>query len=127
MTTVRDDGGDDLDRLLAGLAAVPRDASDQLVTRILGDADRVQRDAAAGRRAGGTASPGAHAGFWARLVQAVGGAGAVAGLGTAAVAGVALGVLQPASLSGVTAAVWGETATMSVDLLPDTGDLWTEG
>lgn len=127
MTTERDNSGDDLDRLLAGLAAVPRAASDQLVTRILGDADSVQRETASRRKAGAMASSDARAGVWARLVQAVGGAGALAGLGTAAVAGVALGVLQPASLSGLTAAVWGETETMSVDLLPDTDELWTEG
>jgi hypothetical protein len=125
MTRPHDDPNDMLDGLLAGLGRQHLAVPDDLMRRVLADAVAVQ--AAAHPPLRSAASIQTQKGFWRRLVVSLGGTGAVAGLGTAAVAGIMLGYLQPATINGLTSTLWGETQQMSVDLLADTGDLWAEG
>ena len=119
-----DMGKDPLDDMLAGLARVHTAPWDDLEARVLADAVSVQAERAAlqppSRQMAGPS-------VWVRLVRAFGGGPATAGLGTAAIAGVLLGIWQPASVASMAAPVW-ETATEgTVDLLPDADDFLAEG
>ena len=84
------------------------------MARVLADALEVQPKAAAPR------APVAvrRAGLFERLAGVFGGFGALAGIGTAAVAGVFIGYVQPSGLSGWDDAVLG-TPLESVQLMPD--------
>jgi hypothetical protein len=112
MTRMRED---DLDRLLATAAARPPEASARLLDRVLADALALQR------QPGAAARP-ARQGVFARLAAAFGGAPMLAGVCSAALAGVALGYLNPATLDLLTGA---EVETL--DLFPATDFLTTEG
>ena len=102
-----------LDDLFAAARAAPPVASQALVARVLADALAEQPRAGAQ----GARLPGPVPGLWARLVWALGGSGAVAGMGTAAVAGLAIGLWQPAGLAGLDEAVFGAPLE-TVELVP---------
>jgi hypothetical protein len=125
MTATHDDMNTELDSLLAGLGQLLPAVPDALMQRVLADAVAVQAMQVTPVQT--VVAVPVKPGFWHRLVASLGGNGAIAGLGSAAVAGVVLGYLQPTSITGLTTAIWGETSEMSVDLLADTGELWAEG
>lgn len=114
-----DTATDDLDLLLSAAASAPVVPSDALLARITADA--VAHLPGPAPRA--TA---ARAGFWARLATAVGGAGVLAGLGTAAVAGVMIGFAEPSTVSMVTGGIY-ETTLDAVDLVPSFDPILTDG
>ncbi len=109
---------DDLDRLLAQAARTAPQPSDALMQRVLADALALQPQAAALR----PPAPPARAGLLTRLIGAIGGGPALAGLGTAAVFGTVLGYLSPATLDLFTGA-----STDVADFFPDADFLTTEG
>ncbi len=115
------DREDDLDRLLAvARAAGPQPGAD-LIARILTDAATAQPIAP--RRAP-LAAPRRTRLAW--LASVFGGGGALAGISLAMVAGVFVGVVQPAPVAAL-ASVFIVDATMdSVDLLPLDSALWGE-
>lgn len=115
MTAMQDD---DLDRLLAAAARTAPVPSEALMQRVLDDALALQPEAPALHPAG----PRPRAGLLSRLAAAIGGTPALAGLGTAAVFGVALGYLNPTTLDYLT----GVTAD-TVEFFPDAEFLTTEG
>ena len=65
-------------------------------------------------------------GVWSALSSLFGGAGVLAGLGTAAVAGLYLGFAQPGALLQLTDALSGTSGLESVDLMPDVDALLSE-
>ena len=92
-------GKTELDDLLAAAGQAQMEPSEALIARVLADAEAMQRPLPAALRARAPQPP---KGLWQRLVEALGGAGAMAGLGTEVVVGLAFGLLQPTSLSLVT-------------------------
>jgi hypothetical protein len=115
MTVMQDD---DLDQLLDIAARTVPQPSDALMQRVLDDALALQPRAPALR----PVAPPARAGLFARLVGMVGGGPTLAGLGTAAIFGITLGYLSPASLDYLTG-----TATDVAEFFPDADFLTTEG
>lgn len=114
---------DPLDDLFAAAAEqAPRPSAD-FMARVFADAEANQRPALA---IAPVATPRA-SGFWARLVAAIGGVSAVAGLGTAVMAGVVIGYVQPDALLNL-ADSYGIAAASSesVDLLSGYDSLWAE-
>lgn len=109
---------DDLDQLLALAARTAPQPSDALMERVLADALSLQPQAPALRPA---AAPD-RAGFLTRLIGAIGGGPVIAGLGTAAVFGIALGYLSPSTLDVLTG-----TSTDVAEFFPDADFLTTEG
>lgn len=111
---------DDLDGLFAQArerAAVPSDA---LMQRVLADALALQpapRSSVAPVRRGGAL---------ARLASMFGGFGALAGMGTAAAAGLVIGYVQPPALQALGDAVLGAPVE-TVELVPDVGTLLAGG
>jgi len=114
---------DDLDDLFATAAADGRAVlpSDRLVARVLGDAAREQPRFAAKQ----IIAP-VRGGFWSAVSALFGGSSVVAGLGTAAVAGLYLGFAQPPALLQLTEAVIGTSSLESVDLMPGVDALLSE-
>lgn len=110
---------DDLDRLLSAAAAAPPRPSEALMERVLADALALQPAPAVALRPG--PAP-ARPGLLARIAAALGGGPVLAGLGTAAVFGLALGYLSPTTLDYLT----GSTAD-AAELFPDADFLTTEG
>lgn len=110
----------DLDDLLAQARAEPAQPSAALLARVEADALALQPRPAARK-----ARP--HKGLWAALSEALGGRGALAGLGSAVAAGLIIGFVQPAPLVSVTGALWPDPAVEAVDLLPDVTDFLSEG
>lgn len=104
----------DLDDLLAAARADRPRPSDGLMARVIADADRLQPRAAPARP---RAAP-PRAGLWAWLSGAFGGPGALAGMAAATLAGLWVGVVQPAPLSTLTGAFW-PAESLSVELIPD--------
>ena len=120
MTQERDELGD-----LFAMAAQRPVPSEALLTRVLADAVAEQprpptQQAARPHSARLAAS---RPGFWASLADVFGGGGALAGIGTAAVAGVVIGFAQPAGLGTLTEAVWG-TPLETVELIPSVETLF---
>ncbi|NHB78521.1 dihydroorotate dehydrogenase [Rhodobacter calidifons] len=109
---------DDLDRLLAAAAAAPARPSDDLMRRVLADA-LAQQPQPPVLQAGPVA---VRPGLLSRIAAALGGGPVLAGLGTAAVFGLALGYLSPATLDYLT----GATAD-AAEFFPDADFLTTEG
>jgi hypothetical protein len=112
MTTMQDD----LDDLLAQAARRPVLPSEMLMERVLADALALQPQSAPRQ-----AIP-VRQGLMSRLAAALGGPPALAGLGTAAVFGVALGYLSPTTLDYLTG-----TSTDAAEFFPDADFLSTEG
>ncbi len=127
MTKVTTGKNAELDQLLAGLGTVQSAVPDGLMARILADAAAVQDDAQSAHARPRSAASVAQRSPWARITAAVGGGMVLAGLGSAAVVGVALGFVQPALLETLTSSVWGQGLDISVDLLPADGDVLAEG
>lgn len=99
----------------AGKAARP-EPGDALMARIMADADRVQ--AARAEAAAPAAAP--RRGMLAGVLQALGGWPAMAGLATATVAGLWIGVSAPSGLAGVAQDVMaGANEAYLIDLDPD--------
>ncbi|MGO4907696.1 dihydroorotate dehydrogenase [Pseudorhodobacter sp. W20_MBD10_FR17] len=113
----------DLDDLFAAVRQQPVAVSDGLMARVLDDALAHQPATVA------MVKPKRSKGFWMGLFAAIGGAGGLAGLSTAAIAGVWFGFAQPAALTTVTDSYWGTTETVSetVDILPGFYDYLGEG
>ncbi|WP_333712461.1 hypothetical protein [Yoonia sp.] len=107
MTRPNDDFLEDLFARAQGDRATPQD---DLVARVLADADAVQAGLATQ-----TARP-APPGLWSRMLVALGGWPAVSGLAAATVAGVWIGVAPPAPVADVTADILG--TTVAVPLVP---------
>lgn len=107
---------DDLDDLLAQAARRPAVPSEALMERVLADALALQPAAPVMRPV--TARPG----FFTRFAGVFGGGPALAGLGAAAVFGVALGYLSPTTLNYLTG-----TSTDTAEFFPEADFLTTEG
>lgn len=102
---------DDLDALLAKAARTRPALPEALQARILADAAALQPRPPAAARA-------VRQGWLATLADILGGSGALAGMAAAALAGLYIGVSQPAPLTALTSALWNETPLDSLDLLP---------
>lgn len=98
----------DLDQLLQD-AAKPAQVSDDLMARILADAQRVQPVALP---FGKIKTKGRPQGFWTNLADMFGGNGVLAGLASVACAGIYLGAAQPSFVSSLML-----TNTVSLDQL----------
>lgn len=109
---------DDLDDLFAVARASRPVPSDALMARVLADALAEQPKAA------GTMPVAVvpQAGLWSRVAGLFGGFGALAGIGSAAAAGLFIGYVQPAGLSVLDDAVLG-TPLETVELMPDVDGL----
>jgi hypothetical protein len=116
----------DLDALLSDLRSHPPEADARLLARIVDDAQAVQSSRTSVRAVVPTREPALR-----RWISALGGSVALAGLGTAAMAGLWIGIAQPASLIDVTdqlaAALGREAALDYVELFPDFTTLQIEG
>lgn len=118
----RKDGGaaeGGLDDLFAAARAATPAPSEALMARVLADALAEQPRAAAVPAAPPVFAPVRRPGraLWARLVWALGGAGALAGMGTAAAAGLYIGFAQPSGLAGLDEAMLGAPLE-TVELIP---------
>lgn len=111
----------ELDTLFAQARSQPPQADDAFLARVLGDAYAAQPAAAT------TAAPRKRArpGLWARLAAALGGAVAVAGIGTAAMAGLVIGYVQPEPVLTFAGNI-GFGVSESLDLLPGFDALLSE-
>lgn len=109
---------DDLDDLLALAARRPVVPSDALMERVLANALAVQPE----RQALRPAAPLPQPRLLARLAAAIGGPPALAGLGTAAVFGLALGYLSPMTMDYLTGA-----SADTAEFFPGADFLTTEG
>lgn len=116
--TTQSDGDHHLDDLFAEARATPRPAPDALMARVLADAMAEQPRVAPPVNVSRPRGPG----LWMRLAAVFGGAGAVAGMGTAAAAGLFIGFVQPVDLSALGDAVLG-TPLETVELIPSVGTL----
>lgn len=108
---------DDLDDLLARAAQRPVLPSEALMNRVLADALARQPQASAP-----VPRPAPRPGVLARLSGLFGGPPVLAGLGTAAVFGLALGYLSPTTLNYLTG-----TSTETAEFFPQADFLTTEG
>ncbi len=111
-------GQDALDDLFAEARRTTPPPSEALMARVLADAMEMQPKAVVALAPVMLRGPG----VWARLAALFGGAGALAGMGTAAMAGLFIGFVQPEGLSVLGDAVLGtplETVVLvsSVDAL----------
>ncbi|ESW59196.1 MAG: hypothetical protein Q27BPR15_18930 [Rhodobacter sp. CACIA14H1] len=111
---------DDLDELLAAARDHAPAPSDALMARVLADALAEQP---APRPAVAVV---AQAGVLSRLASVFGGMGALAGMGTAAAAGLLIGYVQPSGLDLLGDAVLGAPVE-TVELVPDVATLLAGG
>ncbi|MDB5663916.1 MAG: dihydroorotate dehydrogenase [Cypionkella sp.] len=110
---------DDLDDLFANAKAAAMQPSDALMARVLNDAAALQMQPVVSvpvRRRGG---------WLAGLAAVFGGAGSLVGVGSAAVAGLFLGFVQPDGLGSV-ADVWASDTVDQVELMPQVDALLAE-
>jgi len=109
---------DDLEALFGAARAQAPVPSEALMARVLANALEAQPKAVVPR------APVAarREGMLSRLAGLFGGVGALAGIGSAAAAGLFIGYVQPTGLSGLDDAVLG-TPLESVELMPDVGAL----
>lgn len=117
----RDTGFDDLDALFSTAQARPAVPSDALMRRVMADALAQQ----AAPRALAAPPPPLPGGVWRGLAAFFGGFGALAGMGSAAAAGLLIGFAQPIGLSDLSAALIGGQIE-SLSLMPSVDDLITE-
>lgn len=108
---------DDLDDLLLSAARQRIDPSEALLDRVIADALALQPRPVA-------LSPAPRPGLLARLALALGGGPVLAGVCTAAVAGLMLGYFSPTTYDYLTS---GLTGTEAIDLFPTTDFLSSEG
>ena len=117
----------DLDGLLAQMRGDDPDPSAALMARVLADAAAVQpRAGAAVSWITAPALPMVVPSFWSQLAGVFGGGGALAGMSLATVAGVFLGIVQPAPVAALTQAFASVTPLEQMDLLPGEDTLWVE-
>lgn len=116
----------DLDDLFATAVAQPAAVpSAALMARVLGDAAREQALPVMPALTAQSPTP-VRPGFWARLAGLFGGGGVLAGLGSAAVAGLYLGFAQPAAMLQFSDVFVGAGSLDSVDLMPGVDALMSE-
>lgn len=116
----------DLDEFLAGVAAQPPAASPALIDRVLADALAVQDQQAKARVVRPIRQSGPKAGFFARFAAACGGPPLLVGVCSAALAGLAIGYLDPTTAAVLTGTPDDIGAEMS-GLVPTLDFLTTEG
>lgn len=110
---------DDLDDLLLSAARQRIDPSEALLDRVIADALALQP-----RPVALYPSPAPRPGLLARLALALGGGPVLAGVCTAAVAGLMLGYFSPTTYDYLTS---GLTGAEAIDLFPTTDFLSSEG
>lgn len=104
-----------LDALFDDLAQRPIDPPGaDFMARLLADADQEMPSAAPQVAAQIAPTPPQPKGFWARLIDAIGGWPACGGITVAGLAGVWIGMMPPAALSDVTARLTGESLSVTV-------------
>ena len=108
----------ELDDLFASAKAASMQPSEALVARVLSDAAVLQVRQVAVR-------PVRRGGWLAGLAAVFGGAGSLVGVGSAAVAGLFLGFVQPDGLGSV-ADVWASDTVDQVELMPQVDALLAE-
>jgi hypothetical protein len=134
MMTTRDP---DLDSLFAEAAKAEPEISDAFMAALMADAARLQPapPVPAGQRpraavpSGGAALVGPSGfggGILAGLADLFGGRGALAGMTLATVAGLYIGIAQPAALVNLTSSIYNVTPLDSLDLLSGSDSLWSE-
>ena len=112
----------DLDDLFEAARQQPVSVSAALMAQVLADADAQQLPAPA------LPNRKRRIGLISGLLAAIGGFAGLAGLSTAAMAGVWIGFVQPSALATVTDAfLTGETTTETVNILPGFDDFLSEG
>lgn len=111
----------DLDRLFQGARIDGPDLSPALLERILGDAAELQP-----RPPSLAVTAPSGPGFWSGLLAAFGGAGMLAGLGTAAVAGLMIGLFPPAPINALAESLF-QAPLDEIELLPGVDALFSEG
>ena len=114
----------ELDGLLDAARRAPPAPDDAFLARVLADALQVQADARA-PAAQPVPRRTRRGGLWARLVATLGGAFALAGFGSAAMAGLVIGYVQPEQMIDLAGAI-GLVSGESLDLLPGFDALLTE-
>lgn len=110
---------DDLVALFAQARSADTSPSDDLMARILGDADAVQDGFT-------PVQTSENPGLWARMMDALGGWPSLSGLAAATVAGIWVGVAPPSAIEELTATVLGDEVNISLfstDIGFDTGVL----
>ncbi len=117
----RDTEFDDLDALFSAARARPAQPSEALMGRVLSDAVALQPVSPAFVAA---AAP-APVGLWRGVIEFFGGFGALAGMGSAAAAGLLIGFVQPTGLSDLSAALIGGQID-SLSLMPSLEDMIPE-
>ena len=110
---------EDLDDLFATARASAMQPSDVLMARVLADAAAAQA-----RPVAQTVAP-VRLGFWAGLTALFGGSGVLAGVGSAALAGLVLGFVQPVGLMNLTDVLAGTTVD-TLELMPGVDALLAE-
>lgn len=120
-------GHEGLEDLFAAMREERVPPSDALMARVLADAmahqPRPDLQPALKPGQGSAAVAAAGQGLWRRLAGLFGGAGALAGMGTAAVAGLFIGFVQPVGLGVLEEAVLG-TPLETVELIPSVETLF---
>ncbi len=120
----------DLDDLLNEARSAPRPAPPAALTdRVVAAA--LAEQAARNRVRASAAMPSRQrslAGIWQAMLASIGGGRALAGLSTAALAGLWLGLAAPAPVAALTESVWPAQQQLDlVELLPDDIDFLEEG
>lgn len=123
MTKETDMRDTDLDDLFAKARLTEPPESTALMARVYADALRLQPQAAPVLRPVVVNN----SGWWTTLSNALGGKRGLAGLGTAAVAGVMVGFVQPTSVLALTESVFAASTVDEVDLMPGIDAILTEG
>ena len=114
-------GLNDLDDLFAAARGQAAQPSEALLARVMADAEALQPQTPSA-----PCSP-APLGFWAGFAAMFAGGGAMAGMGTAAVvAGLFLGIVQPAPVAALTDALGVSALDASYDFLPGIDPLIAE-
>lgn len=107
-------GMDDLDDLFAtARKAAPVPPAD-LVARVLEDARQAQSRPVAAMRA----APSRSGGFWGALTGLFGGGGVLAGMGTAAVAGLFMGFAMPDQVLALTDVLASSADAAAIEMVP---------
>lgn len=103
------------------------DPSDDLLARVLGDAARMQPQAPGIMTAAPVLVP--KPSLWAQFMNAIGGWSGLAGLGTATVAGLWIGISPPAMLQSVSSALTqtGNYETTYINAMDEYAALMIEG
>jgi len=117
----RDRDLDGMDDLFALARQRPAEPSEALMRRVLEDGLALQPPP----RPLIAPTPPASRGLWRALADLFGGVAPLAGIGTAAAAGLVLGFVQPQSLSDLSAALMGGQID-SISVLPSVDDLFAE-